>query len=205
METARDEKCLGGLERQDAAKDRKRERERERGRRERKWGGGAGTLAGAMQPSSDQPVGPGAPRNPKPLAPPPAALGPPPPPKYSRRGPPPPRPAPRRGGRRADRRPATRSTPGRHLARRVSQGAGPAAQPPAQAARCPGDRCGIGGSPRSRVISGVPAQASGDRLTGRCFRPHVAPPWLCNARLRAERSLDQRRLAPLHGSAVALT
>ena len=41
-ETATDEKCLGGLEREDAAKDRKREREREKSWRERKWGGGDG-------------------------------------------------------------------------------------------------------------------------------------------------------------------
>ena len=42
METARDVKCLGGLEREDAAKDPKRERERDKSWRERKWGGGDG-------------------------------------------------------------------------------------------------------------------------------------------------------------------
>ena len=42
METARDEKSLGGLEIVDREKDRKREREREKSWRERKWGGGDG-------------------------------------------------------------------------------------------------------------------------------------------------------------------
>ena len=42
VETATDEKCLGGLQRKDAERDRKREREREKSRRERKWGGGDG-------------------------------------------------------------------------------------------------------------------------------------------------------------------